>query len=398
MKTKLHFRILLLLLIPVLYFIITAGFKEKELIISTALSISTDTGSKDFINLIFTDKYFGRYNSNDPRALENNINNIKDSLHFNSVHIYGYDSSGGKFDDSISLYSSYISGLMDQVSNSGLNGYYGRWKIERLSYGQRLEYEAEGGNNGFSYSNNSGYVTTDSGRQVVRGCLNSAQCPETDATPRYLCQNIYENLQHGDLIDFTQLDSAEWFIKPVMRIDSNIVDTNPNDSVVRIDVFNYSGKKIRSIKVLTKDFSVNGQGNYGGNYVQRYWTSEPLSVTGESYDTIGLNYGMRKDSEWRKWKDSCKVDFKVWWYGKVEVWFDKMIVEDEYGDQLFSSDNSKSSCMDYHIKDQTNQENFNYIVSLVRNKKFKESNYPCVNYVLSKMYEYLYPIQYAQAR
>ena len=26
-----------------------------------------------------------------------------------------------------------------------------------------------------------------------------------------------------------------------MRIDSNIVDSNPNDSVVRIDIVNYSG-------------------------------------------------------------------------------------------------------------------------------------------------------------
>jgi hypothetical protein len=337
MKTRILFKVFLILLIPVIYFITTAGFREKVTIISKAVSIVDNPVTKEFTNLIFTDKYFGRYDSNDPRAIEKNINNIKDSLHFNSIHVYGYDSSGGKFDEPISNYSSYVSGLMERVSDSGLNGYYGRWKIERLCYGQRLVYEAEGGNSGFSYTNNSGYVTTDSGRQVVKACLNTAQCPETDATPRYLCQNIYENLQHGDLIDFTQLDTAEWFIKPVMRIDSNIAHNNFNDSVVRIDVINYSGKLINSFVIKAGDFLNNG--NYSGKYISKY--QFPLTVTGECYDTTGLNYGMRNDTgfggvEWRKWKDSCKVDFKVWWYGKVEVWFDKMIVDDYWGNELFS--------------------------------------------------------------
>ncbi|MBS1517223.1 MAG: right-handed parallel beta-helix repeat-containing protein, partial [Bacteroidetes bacterium] len=342
MKTKLRFKVFTLLLIPALYFIISAGFKENESIISK-VSLTVDSTAKEFINLIFTDKYFGRYNPNDPRALEKNINNIKDSLHFNSVHIYGYDSSSGKFTEPISNYSGYIGNLMEQVKDSGLNGFYGRWKIERLCYGQRLEYEAEGGNNGFSYSNNTGYEMTDSGRQVVKGCLNSAQCPETDATPRYLCQNIFENLQHGDLTDFTQLDTANWFIKPVMRIDSSVVDNNPNDSVVRIDVINYKGKVIKSVVIKARNFAKKVNDStylYPGNYIEIYdFIDEPIGtnliVSGAPHDTLGLNNGMKYNT-WGEWKDSCKVDFKVWWYGKVEVWFDKMIVDDEWGDKLFN--------------------------------------------------------------
>ena len=375
MKTKLHFRILLLIMFPVLYFAVTAGVRVIESNLS--IPVSTDTLSKDFTNLIFTDKYFGRYNPNDPRAIEKNINNIKDSLHFNSVHVYGYDSSGGKFNEPINNYSAYISGLMEQVKDSGLNGYYGRWKIERLCYGQRLEYEAEGGNNGFSYTNNTGYVTTDSGRQVVKGCLNSAQCPEADATPRYLCQNIYENLQHGDLTDFTQLDTAEWFIKPVIRIDSNEAHNNFNDSVVRIDVINYSGRLINSFKINAGDFLKNG--NYSGKYVSNF--QNPMKVTGETHDTIGLNFGM-KYADWGKWKDSCKVDFRVWWYGKVEVWFDKMVVDDEYGNQLFSSDSITKSVMETKIREEVDA----FTGPMGNNGSFfidelTHSNIPCVQRV-----------------
>jgi tetratricopeptide (TPR) repeat protein len=342
MKTNLFKKAVLILSLPVIYFLIVSGMTDSEKLLEKAKSISDAPFTKDFINLIFTDTYFGRVNPNDPRAIENNLSNFRDSLHFNSIHVYGYDTTGGGFNSQIGWYSPYVSGLMDSVRNSGLRGFYGRNKIERLSYGQRLEYEAEGGNSGFSYQRRTASVISDSGRTVVHACLpNQANCPETDETPRYLCDSIYENLQHGDLIDFTQLDTANWFIKPTMRIDSNIVDSNPEDSVARIDVINYSGNIIKSVKIKARNFAkkINGNYIYSGKYVNDFdFSEEPLGtnlqVEGRTYSSNGLNYGMRSNP-WYKWKDSCHVDFKVWWYGKVEVWFDKMIVDDEWGNNLF---------------------------------------------------------------
>ena len=247
---------------------------------------------------------------------------------------------------------------MDQIRNSGLRGFYGRSKIEQLSCGQRLEYEAEGGNNGFSYSSNTGYVNSDSGRQVVKGCINTAQCPETDATPRYLCQNIYENLQHGDLIDFSQWDLYDWHLKPVMRIDSNVVDNNPNAKVIRIDVINYKGLKIDSIILKARNFAkFNAQSGsylYPGNYINTYnFDLDPgvnLEISGDTASG-GLNNGMRQDP-WENWKDNCKVDFKVWWFGEVDVWLDKMIVDDHWANQLFSSDTTTKSLMESKITEE----------------------------------------------
>jgi hypothetical protein len=33
--------------------------------------------------------------------------------------------------------------------------------------------------------------------------------------------------------------------------------------------------------------------------------------------------------------DSCRVDFRIYWHGLVEVWFDKLIVDDEWADNLY---------------------------------------------------------------
>lgn len=337
MKTNLLYKASTMLAISAAYFLVISGtgsFTLRELILSDSSSV------KDFTNLIFTDTYFGRADTNDSRAIENNITNFRDSLHFNSVHVYGYDSSGGGFNSNINWYSAYIRDLMNSIHNSGLKGYYGRNKIERLSYGQRLEYEVKQTgstrvNSGFCYDSiMSNTYETDSGKTV----LHAKPYPDSGYnSPGYLCKNIYENLQHGDLIDFTQLDDSTWFIKPLMRIDSNVVDNNPNDSVVRIDVINYKGNLIRSVKILAKDFAKDAFLNYSGNYTNRYLISDSLLfVIGGTHNSNGLNSGMR-DDQWQDWDNNCKVDFRVWWYGKVEVWFDKMVVDDVWGNNLFNS-------------------------------------------------------------
>ena len=401
MKTQLLKRAMLVIAMPVIYFIVVSGLNSPESFFEKAISITTDSAGKDFINLIFTDTYFGRTNSSDPRAIENNLGNFTDSLHFNSIHVYGYDTTGGGINSDTSWYQSYVSGLMNQVKNAGLNGYWGRNTIERLSYGQRLEYEIKQTNGsrvntGFCYDTTmASTYGTDSGKTVLHPTISGNSAG-------WLCKSIYENLQHGDLIDFTQLDDSTWFIKPVMRIDSNIVDSNPEDSVVRIDIINYSGKTIKSIKIKARNFAKKLNDStylYQGNYVNIFdFTDEPfgtnLEVMGKSYDTsgIGLNYGMRSNS-WPKWKNNCKVDFKVWWYGKVEVSFDKMVVDDYWGNKLFSGE------MDGKIKDGSTEQNFNSLLYQLRyDKNIKSSNYPCINYVFNKMEKYINPIQYAQSR
>jgi hypothetical protein len=282
---------------------------------------------------------------------------------------------------------------MDTVRNSGLRGYYGRSKIEYLCRGQRLEYEAEGGNNGFSYQRRTGSIVTDSGNTVVHACPpGSPNCNEGDATPRYLCDSIYENLQHGDLPDMGQEESGDWFIKPRMRIDSNSVDLNPEDSVVRIDVFNYAGDLIKSRTIKARNFAKRMNDSlylYSGRYMEIFDFSDELdpsslSVSGTYENDSGLNKGM-KLHEWYKWRNDCKVDFKVWWYGKVEVWFDKMIVDDKWGNYLFSSDSVTRSTMEFKVAEEVSEFTDNIGDGYFYIDEQVHSNIPCIKRVYEIM-------------
>ncbi|MDZ4711076.1 MAG: hypothetical protein SGI89_01980, partial [bacterium] len=353
MKKKLGCKIVLVLSLPIIYYFFFSGFNIKEEFASKTISLSDNPETKSFTNLIYTDTYFGSplhgNNPSDPRSIENNIENFRDSLHFNSIHVYGYGNLGGGFYDDLSYYRSYISGLMRTVKSAGLKGFWGRNKIEQLSYGQRLIYEVEGGNSGFSYQTRASSATSDSGRSVVHLIPNTS--PSSDA--KWLCKDIYENMQHGDLINFTQADTLEWHIKPVMRIKTTDFNINSTTPVVTVATYNYKGNRIDSSVIRVNNFR-DGSGNYIGNYIENYKfiTDDTLKISGSRELTNGLSYGMADN--WYGWKDSCKVDFKVWWFGEVEVWFDKMIVDDRFGDLLLNTDTAISHPNERKIIEEVN--------------------------------------------
>jgi hypothetical protein len=83
-------------------------------------------------------------------------------------------------------------------------------------------------------------------------------------------------------------------------------------------------------------------------------------------------------------ENDCYVDFKVYWPGQVEVWFDKMVVDDEIADGLFNE--NKFQNFDEKIFNMATPENFLYVVDLVKQRKFTDGNIEPINYVLSKMY------------
>lgn len=134
-------------------------------------------------------------------------------------------------------------GLLNLTQNKNLEILLDRSKISKLCYAQRLIYEVSAGNttenNGFCYSSTGGSYTTDQGRTVLYASDPNQSFPNG----YWLARNVYENLQHSDLYSFNaQLaDSGTWHIKPMMRIDSSIVDNYPEKPVVRIVVNNFRG-------------------------------------------------------------------------------------------------------------------------------------------------------------
>ncbi len=324
---------LVVLLIPIMYYF-TAAFYKTTAIGRTTSGVSTvnqfiPTG-RDFVNCIFNLGYYGVFSPAGWNIYKHMVYQ-KDSLNFNTIHLYGTE--GGSFDAPLSQYEAGINNFMDSVHTTGLRGYYGREKIEKLCYSQRLVYEAEGGNNGFSYQNRLVTPTSDSGRTVLDACPD---CPPTSsASAGWLCYNIKENLQHSDLLDFQEGDRSNWHIKPVMRINKSDFD-NPAKRdlpVVKINTVNFQGDTINSVILRVWNFRQGN--NYDGQYIEKFtfeFGFDSLRVSGR-YDTVnGLSYGYSND------KSQCKVDFRIYWFGQVRVWLDKVVVDDDRANILLNPD------------------------------------------------------------
>jgi hypothetical protein len=325
MKTKIITTTFLLVTIPVLYFSLTAGLLNRGKTVPAVLSDPVNR-DKDFINCIFNDIYRNRIPSGD--LVENNFGRYKD-LNFNAIHRYsGDDTVYGQFQHALTANQIARKRILyDSANDKGLKSIYGSPNSEYFSYGQRLVYEAERGNNGFSYQRLSADIIQDSGRTVLHPCLTNC-----DASPRFICDSIYENMQHGD--GYVENDFKTWHLKPMMRIPLNTPDETP---VAKIFAVNFQGDTIWKVTLRAKNFKIGG--SYNGQYTDKFTFDQnidSLTVEGGTYtESNKLNTG-QNPSEWPSWPPNCKTDFKVYWFGQVDLWFDKMTVDDVIGNALFS--------------------------------------------------------------
>ncbi|MBK8982079.1 MAG: hypothetical protein IPM38_07090 [Ignavibacteria bacterium] len=379
-------KILVLFSLSLAVLFIAAAFRENSDINTNKdyVRIYLPSGSNphtDFINAIFNSHY-----KPDEHKLHVSpwLNHIKDSLHFSAIQIYGgaeYDGSDryGIFGEMLdTTQKNNMLGLMDSVNDRQLKGIYGRINIEKMCYGQRLEYEVSNAgsstiNDGFCYQNvlNNTY-TTDGNRTVLN------PVPGTH-TAGMLCENVYENLQHTDLYDFVQEDAGAWFVKPVMKIDSSIVDTDLNKEIVKILITNYEGDTVKNVILRARNFR-DANDNYDGSYIDKYkfeFNLDSLQVSGRSDVSSGLGYGI-SPNYW-EWEANSKIDFKIEWLGQAEVWFDKMRVDDEIANQLFKGEYDLfiNEEVDYFTERPSNYTFFT--------DEMVYSNIPCVKYVHDKM-------------
>ncbi|MDD5363682.1 MAG: hypothetical protein PHN88_16280, partial [Ignavibacteria bacterium] len=368
----------------VLFYFSVSAFKNaaekpvKENAVETASSVC-DT----FTNCIFNSSF---REINDEWQLGDQLHVAKslsryNELNFNAVQSYD-DGIGslvyGRSDDpqlTGNQIGNYI-GFLDSVKNKGgLYGFFERSFISKYCYGQRLRYEVQqypgntSENFGFVYQNcMPGVYGTDEGRTVLHAN------PKANSAG-YLCRDIYENIQHSDLFDFRQNDIGTWHIKPVMKIPQN---TPGSKLVVRIEIVPFGQPTpVRSIDIKAENFSGPG---YNENYV---YLTTPLTISGGT-NSADLNYGW--DDDWENWNANCHVDFRVYWYGECEVWFDKMIVDDEVANYMFDPIHKPE--IDFRINQEvtsfTNQGGLYTFFT----DEICMSQYPCIKYVVDKMREY----------
>ncbi len=390
MKKSTICKTLMVILLPVIYFLLITGYKGTTESSSKAAIFSPAPNNwKNFENVIFN---YDFNSVSSAQWIDSQISRYRGELNFTGIH--NYDGLGsqpyGYFDSTLTgLQIGNVASLSSTVSSNNLGFYNERCKLSQLCYAQRVIYEVTqppGDNNvndGFCYRNTAGVYTTDSGRTVLHASLDN-QYP----TGYMLAENVYENRVFGTFIDFGHGARGTWYFKPMMRIPVNTPDDVP---VVRIDVYNYNnnlgtGIPVESITLRGMNFKVGG--NYGGNYIDMYKFIGPtgtdsLTIIGGSGDTVTphqLNEGF---PHWFDAEHSIShVDFKVYWLGQVEVWFDKMTVDEERANKLFDPVDN----FDDKIQDElshTSQNGFTYFAD-----EISYSNVPCIKYVQNKIDAY----------
>jgi len=389
MKSSITYKLAVLLVIPVIYFFLVSGFNHSASLMTGSSEVTVPPPSiqydeKDFTNCIFNSE-FNEIKLSPQFYVENNVSNYWDSLHFNAVNWYDFKGDSVYGIPGVNLNQDQIDdykSVLNAVATKPLKGFYEKCNFSYPMYGQRLVYEVQDmpPDNSINYGFVYGYCmedayTTDQYRTVLHAVPGVNQ-------PDYLCREINENFQHTDLFDFRQNDQGLWYIKPVMRIPTGIQTDLP---VVTIVVISFDDDQVKTITISSDDFK-DENGYYGGEYKSSYLLlTDLLRIEGDDEDDH-LNQN-RIDQFWN-WGNPtspacCHVDFRVYWHGDVEVWFDKLVVDDRIANELFSH------LYDAHILQDTTPENFLYAIELVKKKEFTISNMLAVDYVITLMHNKL---------
>lgn len=342
-------KVIVMLALPLLYFLVTAAFKSPEMFKSSEVLKNPDVTNivktnasnppvivqepKDFRHYILN---YGYWNTPTAWEIQNNWSYFHDSLSYNAVHMYDFESQRtGLFDISLSPNQvDTVNGLINNAISHGLAPLLQRSKIAKIcTYGQSILFEAEGGNDGYSFSQRFADPISDSGRSVVKGCVS---CPPS-MPAGMLCENISENIQPCAIYTYPWDPTQNFHLKPEMRIDSAIVDSHPDWPVVAIVSVNFSGQRIDSTVIKAKYFR-DLNDNYGGQYLNNYnFGIDPfdLEISGSRTNSDGLIYGFDpKQSN----QQQSQINFRIYWFGQVDVWFDQMTVQNDIGNKLFSPD------------------------------------------------------------
>jgi hypothetical protein len=334
-------------------------------------------------------------------------------LKLNAMHDYtshaDWDSHlGGFFSriDSVNSYKYYINGLISNWHNTSNNKnsiIMEREKILRPAYGQRSTYEVEDNylmthrNPGYGFDStnfpNSDITDNQYGYVRVKHCA-----PTSPLTTGYIAYKLFENQEQtnsplsveangwgGRVFSDVKNPSYnyKWFVKPRMRIDSIYAKNHPNDTVVVIKVTNFRGDTIKRVAIQCIHFLFYDGSNYyyNGRYLETFFNMGDYNAPSVLASDLVIGTQMDALGKIINSKDS-KVDYMLYWPGKVEVWVDYIRVDDEWAHFLFTDPNDQSTFNRWQFHNRINDEvdefaskdGFGYFYS----DEFGYNNIPCI--------------------
>lgn len=167
-----------------------------------------------------------------------------------------------------------------------------------------------------------------------------------------MVSSLYENNEQSDLVvrgeygtalysDQKRVgDNFLWYVKPRMRIDSNYANNINNrlKRVVRVETYNFAGRLIDSLTLLVREFHDINQ-HYNGNYIENFVDPQTgISILSLFSDSLVM--GADSANYYSTIADS-HVDYRVYWYGEVDVWLDYVRLDDEWAHFLFTDPNDQ---------------------------------------------------------
>ena len=309
--------------------------EKKNENVSTAINAIHDT---QFIIGAYDDGLFNMYDT------------LRNLLHFNTWHQFVSPYQGwnhitaDNYLAPISNYVGLVTSLMAGNSNHNLRTIMSRPVITYVISGQRIDYQCESIPQGdpywfWAYYNSvnnfslSVYDTTDKSRygsgEIVKCCR--ADTNHSGLNARWIVDSLRSNRE----LSFIQTDSCmrdnawDWFVMPRIRIDSIYAagTAHNEDTVCRIIITGWKGDIVKDIWLFIKNFKQSYQGIYNGNYLDTfhlYGSQDSLYIDTATINSYFLppNNGNPFD-----WGNTCKMDIKIYWAGKVDTWFDRVRIE-----------------------------------------------------------------------
>jgi len=201
-----------------------------------------------------------------------------------------------------------------------------------------------------------GYKISETGQDENDSNIRVKRCViGRDLPNKYIAKQLYENNEQTNVItrrDYSNAyysdrkrigDNFRWYVKPRMRIDSAIANNplNQDKKVVRVEIFNYDSIMLPPIDIKVENFlDINFQ-YYNGNYIEMYNFKGcpqiyPLSVLGDELATDNID-----TSAYYTPRNLSRVDYRIYWYGEVDVWLDYVKLDDEWAHFLFTDPNDQ---------------------------------------------------------
>jgi len=344
---------------------------------------------------------------------------LSDTLNFNIWHKYTIPNGWGwpilgsnnalssdVLDTPVYRYSSDIRQRISVNNSKNLMTLLDRPKFEYLAFGQRSDYQCEQAINvDLDYWFYTYYNSTDNDTSIndiqdftygngeyVKRCLYTQANPGANA--QMLFDSLKGNMEQTNTYwPVTWLGDSKyrWYIMPRIRIDSSFANnpSNQDIEVCKIIIKNRDGDSLTQV-IKVKHFKQDSLGSiYHGNYLEifNHYDLDPLTNL-----TIPAGYWFNNHPDISFGGDTqCRVDFKVFWYDKCDMWIDRIRVEDFPAHELLTLHTPKvEEWIRAEVEDiamaeinSGNESPYKFYI-----EEFEMNHLPCIGYLNKKIIEY----------